>query len=245
MIVFIDIVLLAIAIIIIIHGVRRGFVSSIFGLVAWIVALVCVVKFSLPFAEWLYTDVLREGIIEKLSKTLENDYAFGTAQSQYNAFAQSISEMLNSTTGMLGLDTSSNVLSFNTEGLTVTEVAQNITDSFLSPIVIQICKWIISIVGFIILMSIFGIISNFIIKVIHATFLKSTDKILGGVVGGLKAIVMTIVFAILLNMASGMIESNNAVKALINGKENSKVSSFTTAVEESQIVKAVNDKTSF
>lgn len=233
---FIDILLIVASILIIIYGARRGFISSLFGLVAWVAAVICVIKFSAPVSEWIYTDILRDSMVQRVSDTLQNEYAFGTAQSTYNTFAQSMADLMNATQGMLDIDNSQSVLSYNTQGLSANEVAITITDSYLSQIITKLCKWIVSIFGFFVLMAIFGAVGNLISKMIKATPFKKVDGLLGGVVGAVKAIIMLIVISILLRMSTGIIQSNNALKSIQNQDEAVKVSSFVNSIENSRIV---------
>ncbi|MEG1437257.1 MAG: CvpA family protein, partial [Oscillospiraceae bacterium] len=210
-----------------------------------VLTVICVLKFSTPVAEWIYNDFLRGQVVTKLGKTLQADYAYGTAQSQYNVFAQAISEVMKATSDMLGLDNSQSVLNFNPSGLSINEVSQTITDSYLSPIVIKLCKWVVSIFGFFILMAIFGSVGNLISRLIKATPLKNGDKLLGGVVGAVKATIMIIVFSVILNMSSDIIQSNNALKALQNENGTVKASSLANSIHKSWLVSTVNDRITF
>ncbi len=240
----IDIALLIVSVIIIIYGIRQGFISSVLGLVAWIATIICVAKFSTPVAEWIYSDFLRDNVAEKVGSSLQ-DCGYGTAKSQYDIFVQSISETLNSVSNILNLNSSPDISNYNPDGYSINEVANTITDSYLSSIVIQLCKWIVSIVGFVLLMALFNYICRFIAKILRATPLKKADGLLGGIFGALKAVVIVIVISISLKMLSGVVQSNNALKSIENGTNTPKVSAFSSAVDDSYIVNKVNDTINF
>jgi|GEM_PF-1764296 len=241
----VDIVLIAVSVLIIVMGIKRGFISSVLGLVAWLAAAFCVVKFSMPISEWIYTEFVRESIIKRVSKTLESDYAFGTVQSQFSAFTDTISTLLKSATKLIGTDTSQSVQNFDPSGMTLEQVSRNITDSYLSPLVIQLCKWVVSFVGFFVLIALFNVVGNLIAKLIKSTPFKNADKLLGAVAGVLKAAVMLIVFSVLLQTSSGLIQSNNAIKSMQGDDGKVKASGFAQAVDESKIVTAINEKITF
>lgn len=241
----VDIVLIVVSVMIVLRGIKRGFISSVLGLIAWLVAAFCVVKFSMPIAEWIYIEFFRESTIRKVSETLQSDYAFGTAQSQFSAFTETISSLLKASTKLIGTDTSQNVLSFDASGMTLEQVSRTITDSYLAPLVIQICKWFISFIGFFVLVSLFNIVGNFIAKLIKSTPFKNVDKLLGAVAGILKAAVMIFVFSLILQTSSGLIQSNNSIKSMKSDEDKVKVSGFVQSVDDSKIVAAINDKISF
>lgn len=241
----VDIVLIVVSVMIILKGIKRGFISSVLGLVAWLAAALCVVKFSTPIAEWIYIEFLRESTIRKVSETLQSDYAFGTAQSQFSSFAETISSLLKASTKLIGTDTSQSVLNFDPSGMTLEQVSRNITDSYLASLVIQICKWFISFVGFFVLLSLFNIVGNLISKLIKSTPFKNVDKLLGAVAGTLKAAVMIIIFSLILQTSSGLIQSNNSIKSIQSDEGKMKVSGFAQSVDDSKIVVAINGKISF
>lgn len=239
----VDVLLIVMSIIIIRNALKQGFLATIVGFIAWLVTAYFVLKYSQYFAQLLYTGIVRDRAIAKVSKTLENDYAFGTAQNQFMMFLMGISRLLGSASRFINVDTSQRVLDFDATGMTLEQVSRNITDSFLAPVLIEVCNWIVSIIGFAVLIAIFSSVGNMIVNAIRITPFKSVDKVLGGVVGALKAVVMVVVLSFVLYALAGLSQSDIAFKNIQGNTD--KVLFFAKSVEESNIIELVRTKIAF
>lgn len=237
----IDIALIAISVLVIFFSIKKGFLRSVFGLVAWVLAVVVILKFSMPIAETIFNNFAREKLIDSISEKLTNDYAYGTAQSKFDVFAVSISHMLETSSNLLGVSLNSGIENLNTANLSADKVAEIITDTYLATIVMYFIKWIVSIIGFIVLVIFFNFIGRALATLIRKTPLRSADKALGGVVGIIKAFVIVVIISALLQISTGLVYSNNAIKSFSKDKYENKKSNYTSLVEDSKIVEFMNE----
>ena len=85
------------------------------------------------------------------------------------------------------------------------------------------------------LIAVFSSLGNMVANTIRITPLRSVDRLLGGVVGVLKAVVMVVVISFTLYALAGISQSDVALK---NVQRNSdKFLFFANAVDESIIMK--------
>ncbi len=239
----VDVLLIIMSVIIIRTGLKQGFLATIVSFIAWLAAAYFVLKYSHHFAQILYTGVVRDRAIKKVSATLVDDYAFGTTQNQFMMFLMGVSRILNSASGFIDVDTSQRILDFDPTGMSLEQVSRTITDSFLAPVLIEVCDWIVSIIGFAVLIAVFSSLGNMVANTIRITPLRSVDRLLGGVVGVLKAVVMVVVISFTLYALAGISQSDVAFK---NAQGNSdKFLFFANAVDESIIIEIVRDKIAF
>lgn len=239
----VDVLLIIMSVIIIRTGLKQGFLATIVSFIAWLAAAYFVLKYSQYFAQILYTGVVRDRAIKKVSKTLEDDYAFGTAQNQFMMFLMSISKLLNSASRFIDVDTSQLILDFDPTGMSLEQVSRTITDSFLAPVLIEICGWIVSVIGFAVLIVMFSSLGNMVANTIQITPLRSVDRLLGGVVGVLKAVVMVVVISFTLYALVGISQSDVAFKNVQGNSD--KVLFFANEVDKSIIIEIVRDKIAF
>lgn len=237
----IDIALVVISILVIVFSIKKGFITSVFGLVAWVLSVLIILKISMPISEALFDGFVREKIVHNISEKLTEDYAYGTAQSQFSAFVASTSKIIDSTSSLLNINLTTGLDTLNPENMTADKVAEVITDRYLSTIILYFIKWIVSVVGFVLLVLAFTYIGRLITRVIRATPFKKADRALGGVVGVIKAFVIVLVVSALLQISTGLIFSNNAIKELSKPEYQTKESNYVKMVNESKIVEFMNE----
>jgi uncharacterized membrane protein required for colicin V production len=240
---FIDIALLILALLIIWIGVRQGFISGVLSLAAWCGAMFLTYRYSYFVAEFLYDRVIREKSIEKVSDILQNEYAFGTAKSRFNDFIAVLSQSLKTWSNALGIQIDSqSILNYNASDRTLRDVCEYIVDIYLADIIINLCKRIVSVVGFVLLIVLFRSIAQYITQTVRSSKLQKADGILGGAVGTAKAVVIVAALAFLIRITSGIFQSGYAIGKLkepnVRGQETSELYS---QVENSFIVNLVSD----
>lgn len=237
----IDIALMCISLLVIISSIKRGFLSSILGLVAWIVSAILIMKFSMPISEWIYDSFVRERVIKSVAEKI-SDTNLGNAQATYSAFLATVTPALTAASKLLNVNLITNLDTMNTAGLSTEKVAGLITDNYFSTLILYFVKWIVSIVMFIVLLAILRYISGLIIKLVRVTPFKSADKLLGGVIGVIKAFVVVVVLSAMIELSVGLINGNNTIKSIKKTDYQPKESKYIQMVNESKIVKFMNEE---
>lgn len=162
---FYDLILIAIFVITIRRGWKTGFMSSLLRLSGWIVALLLIVGFSKPIAEWVYENLLHDKIVATVSAALPQDVlaAVNSGATATQETLDALQTMLDSLGGILGsasisTDSLRQVLDLmRTDGQTL---AQAITDSILKPLVITAVQVAAGVVIFLVCLWLFKLLSK-------------------------------------------------------------------------------------
>lgn len=217
-----DLIFVAILLISVRRGSRNGFLSTVFGLVGWLVALFCCMMWSETAARWLYDSFVHEKLLSTVAANLPADLiaAVNSGAASSQEALQSLQQSLNSLGSILGpqfsgIDTSAAgaVLStFQQDGGTL---AQIITDQILQPIAMKFLGVIASIGIFVIVLVVFSLLRRLTRARRHpAGFLGKSNRFLGGVLGFGEGIVScyfyTLVLSLLVSLTGGSLNWLNA-----------------------------------
>ncbi len=187
----IDLAIVLIAVFIIWRSARRGFVRTVIELVGYILA--AMISFSLAgiIAQSVYDKSIRPEIIE----TVEQNISEGANLSEIQTAMQDVMDEL---PGFITLFSGSNGLSADalsqemddTISGGVHTAAVSVADQIVQPIAVSGIKAILGSILFTVLMIGVRFISRTLNRLINFSFLRPINKLLGGLVGVLKAVLI-------------------------------------------------------
>ena len=160
-----DLILIAIFVVTIRRGWRTGFLSSLFRLSGWLVAILLIVAFSQRIAVWVFENLLYEKVVSAVSAAIPQDVlaAVNSGAAATQETLDALQTMLDSLGGILGsasisTDSLREVLDLmRIDGQTL---AQAITDSILRPLVVTAVQVAASVAIFLVCVWLFKLLSR-------------------------------------------------------------------------------------
>lgn len=212
----IDVVFVAIFIICIINGRRKGFVRMILSLVALVVSWVIADRFAPAASQWLNDNFIREkavGLIaEKLAAVFEN----GSREiiEVIPGYIIKAAELAD-----ISLE---NVLASAGEP---SVIAENIFSACETTVVLPVLEFMMFIVIFIVVSIVLAVVVLIADRIFDLPVLKKLNEFLGAAVGAIKGVCYTGILGIVLN-AAGYITTDIRVTEAINGSYIQKFMTF-------------------
>lgn len=223
----IDIVFVAIVILCMVFGVKKGLLRSIVELAGFLLGVPAALALSKTLAPMLYSNFFHQRLVESTVTKIDG---YGDVA----AFVGSLKDTLNSLPFSLdalgqkfGIDING-TLSGMTAGLSNASIAEEYVNSFLKPIITIVCTGILFLVLFILIVILVKVVS-FLLKNSHLPHgLREANGALGAVFGGLKGLVLVFVACTILGVAQ------------IGLSLKEEPSKFAQTVESSFLVEKVN-----
>lgn len=177
-----DFIFIAIVLIALFLGFKRGFFRSMVDLIGTVVVLGVSIWLSGIAAQWAFEEFFREPMIDQISQALQATSAGEAAEAVVAALPSVFS-------GALEL-----------YGITADMINQTITNAgstaaveavdLMAPAVISILKAVFTLVLFIFLMVVMRILAGAICRVLRLPLLHQLDQGLGAILGGLQGLVV-------------------------------------------------------
>ena len=211
----IDIILIVVFAGCIIDGRKKGFVKMILSVVATVIALFIAKEYAEPVANWINESFVHGRIVESISRAISDSVGSGAA-----AIANALPDYIVRAAEAIGLsakeitaDLGSNVTSVQA----AEQICTAVEGAFIVPA--------IKIVSFFIIFAIGSAVLNFAASFINGIFklplIKSVNKLLGAILGGVKGLIAVLIIGLVFWLISSI-----APETL-----------FAAAVENSAIIK--------
>ena len=217
-----DIVVVAVFVLSVIIGFKKGFIQSVVSLVSLLAALLVAFWMSSVVANGVYTTFveppIKEALVEAIgvpTDSLQGD--FDRAMGALPAFAVSFMEENGITSSTLVEKLSSATFE------TAEQMATAIMKTVVQPAIFFLIRCIAFVILFIILLFLCKFLGKFLGGIIKHSPFKKADKLLGGVLGAVKGLLWTVVIVTVIQM----IVAFSAEDALISQK----------TIEETKVVK--------
>lgn len=177
-----DIILVAVILISVIIGMKKGAMKVILSLVAFVVAAYLAYTLSSPFATFINNKFVEPAVIRSVDSAITD-----TTQSIEDALPDFIAD-------------NADVLGINLNADSIIN-ASDFVQSTVSPMVIKIVSSVAMFVIFIILAIVLNFVASLANKIIKVSFLGGLNKLLGGVFGALTGCIIIFVICFALKYA--------------------------------------------
>ncbi len=221
----VDIILLLVFASMLITGIVKGFVKSVLGMIAMAAAFFLAYQFSAVLAPVIYERFLSERVFDLISKNLVDASGATAAAKQASAVITSIPEFVINIAASLGIDTNGITEKINGLDNKSTTIARELTDTVASPIITAVTHAILFALLLALIYILLMIIVRLIDKFFKLPFLKTANRLLGGVLGAVKGVILVFLLCVLFEIIAGI------------GKE----SVVAQAVDSSKIVSFINE----
>ncbi len=203
----IDVVFVAIIVICIILGRKKGFIRMVLSLVALIASWIVANKFAPAASQWVNDNVIREKAIalltEKLTAVIEN----GSRE-----IIEAIPGYIINAAKLADISFESILASAGEPSV----AAENIFSACETTVVLPVLEFIMFIAIFIAVSIVLSVVVRLADKLFDLPVLKNLNKMLGAAVGAVKGVCYAGVLGVILNAAS-YITSDSKVAEAING----------------------------
>lgn len=199
-----DIILLVLWVIFVAVGAKKGFLHTLLEFAVFVVAMIASYQLSAYFAPQIYANWLEPKVILALQDVLPA--SGGSAVQQAQAILASIPEEAASFVESLGIDVNSLAKQIGELHITSSgELAKVLADKVGGPIVVQVCKWIIFSVSAVVISIVLKVIVSLISKKIKYPSVISANAIVGGVIGGVKGLLVIALVCMIARLAVDVI----------------------------------------
>lgn len=190
-----DIIVIAILVLSVVFGVRKGFARSLIEVVGAVAAIVLAFTLSLPLSTAIYDNFVEQPVAVAVDSAMNSYAQAGADQMVDNIFASS--EEITRLAALCGVDQNevkSGAQGYAQEGTQA--VAGYLKTSVIRPALIFALRVLVIVVLAILLLIIVKIIARLVGKAFSFSLVGAVDKSLGGVLGFVKGGVLTVLFCI-------------------------------------------------
>lgn len=192
----IDAILILIFAATVFEGRRKGFFKTVLSLVATAISVLIAYEYSAPLAEWANEVFIQKAAVNTFAEAISAHLSSGT-----QAIIDAIPDYIVKAAEAGGV-TVSTVVSDIGSSIDAMQAAEQIYGGIYSILVFPI----LSVIAFVVIYAISHAVLSFGISFINNIFklpvLKSLNKLLGGVVGAIKGIVIVSILSIVLVIVS-------------------------------------------
>lgn len=214
----VDIILLIVLFVMILAGIKNGFVRCVLSIVAFTLAFAAAVFLSEPAAQTVYDNFAKEPIESAIAESITDTGTAQTAADSTQAVIDSLPEAVVSAASSLGIDVSQLAEQAGNINLNTSDMAAELTDKVARPIALAVLKVLAFAVIFLILNLVLQIAVSVISRLFDLPVLKTFNRTLGGVLGAVKGLLLVTVLAILLDASTAFITNADFVTAVGNSK---------------------------
>ena len=214
----VDIILLIVLFVMILAGIKNGFVRCVLSIVAFTLAFAAAVFLSEPAAQTVYDNFAKEPIESAIAESITDTGTAQTAADSTQAAIDSLPEAVVSAASSLGIDVSQLAEQAGSINLNTSDMAAELTDKVARPIALAVLKVLAFAVIFLILNLVLQIAVSVISRLFDLPVLKTFNRTLGGVLGAVKGLLLVTVLAILLDASTAFVANADFVTAVGNSK---------------------------
>ncbi|MBO5745808.1 MAG: CvpA family protein [Clostridia bacterium] len=199
--IILDLVVVAIFIVFICIGIKNGFIKTLVSLLGFVIALVLALiianKGAFAIYDGLIADIVKNGVNNALSSTVGNDV---------ESIVMNIPEFFLDAAKALGYDINEIVMGNlgETVELTAEAVANVVSRDIARPIIGNIIRIVLFLISFFVIRLLIGWIGGILNIVEKIPVLRNFNKLLGGVLGAIKGLLVVYFICYLVVLLAGM-----------------------------------------
>lgn len=214
----VDILLLLAFFGMIVVSAAKGFVKSVLGMLAMIAAFVIAYQLSAVLAPVIYDRFISERVYETIKEKLVDSSGAGAAARQAAAVFASIPAAVLNMAGTIGIDTAGIAQKVNELDNQGANIAAELEKSVAAPIITAVAHAVL----FVVILALSYILLMIAVKLIDKFFklplLKTANKLLGGILGAFKGVILVFLLCVILEIVAGAGKNSFATDAVASSK---------------------------
>lgn len=217
---FLDLVLLALLVMFLVLGAKKGFVKALLDGFSTLIAGILAYNFVDPVSQYAYDSFVRGILRRRLSNALSS------SANDYNSVSEKVEELIANIPD--NAITFSEKIGFNVSQMLESIVGANsdkevLIDTIMSDIIDKIMMPVVDTVTLVVLFVLFVLALKVVVWLLDGIVkkipvVKETDKIFGGILGILKGVVVVFVVCLILAFMSKSSENTQFVEMVSTSK---------------------------
>ena len=218
---FLDLVLLALLVMFVVFGAKKGFIRALLDGFSTLIAGVLAYTFVEPASQYAYDSFVRDMLRSSLSNALDsttND--FGSISERIQAVMIKIPESAINFSQKLGFNVNAVITSIEKanprdKDVLIDTIMTEVADKIMMPLV-ETVTFIVLLVAFVLVLAIIIRLFDGIVKKVPVV--KETDKIFGGLLGVLKGVVVLFFACTILAFMADSSQDEQFVEIVLSSK---------------------------
>lgn len=195
---YVDLILIAIVLLFVITGIRKGFARTLLSFVAKVISLVVAYFVSDMYAEEVYERFLKKFVLDAIESDISSSVAGETGHvhtvlSELPSFFATIADKF-------GLDILINRQP-DSDG-----ISNALEQSVAGPIAVVVCRIIIFVIVSGVCSLVLDLLVNILCKIVKLPVLKTADKLFGAVLGLVNGFICVFILSFVFSIISGFIK---------------------------------------
>lgn len=213
--IILDVILLTVLVAFIFTAAKKGFMRSLLELIAVIVALVMAYQFSPVVAQAAYDNLVEESLIETVETQLDENFNISSSTEKAEIVLESIPSFMTSFASSMGIELEEVKTKITSETFSAENLATELVTKIAQPIVVAALTALFFLLLSAILMFALKWVAGLLSMLFKIPLLGTVNKILGGVLGACKGVMVIIFISTLLKLifASGESEISTMVNS--------------------------------
>lgn len=202
--IILDLIVIAIVLIYVLISAKRGFVRTLIELVGFGLSIYLAFLIGGVVANGVYDAVIEPTIVDTIVEEVDGT-ASGSVNAAIDAVWANVPDSVVQTANHLGITPASVKNSIDAATLDtsadVRQVALEVTDAVARPVIVPLIKTLVALLLFIVLLFVVKLLARIINRVFSLPLIGGLNRILGGILGFAKGVIVATVICILLSTA--------------------------------------------
>lgn len=183
-----DAIIVAVFVLFVIIGVKRGIAVTFLNIVALVVTAVSAYYLSQMLSQLIYDSFVKQTVIINLEQTIKQSGAQNAVNNCFNSLPKWVMVPITEIMSLFGVNSQSIAKTFTITQGTVESTANSV-ERLLAPVVTGVFEFILIIILFILILIIAKKINKHLLKLFNIPVIRQLNNFLGGVLGAAEGII--------------------------------------------------------
>lgn len=211
--IILDVILLTIFAAFVFVAAKKGFMLSLLELLAVILALALSYQFSPVVAQAAYDNVVEKSLVETVEIQIEENLNISSSTQQAEVILEAIPDFMVTFASSVGIELEEVKTQITSQTFSAENLATELVSKVAQPIVVAALTVLFFLLISAVLMFAFKWVAQLLSKIFKLPLIGTVNKVLGGVLGACKGVMVIIFVSTFLHLifAGGESEISNAV----------------------------------
>lgn len=198
--IILDVILLTILVAFVFTAAKKGFMTSLLELIAVIVALVMAYQLSPVVAQASYDNIVEKNLIETVETQLDENLNISSSTEKAEVVLESIPSFMTSFASSMGIELEEVKTKIPSETFSAENLATELVTKVAQPIVVAVLTALFFLLLSAVLMFALKWVAGLLSKLFKIPLIGTVNKVLGGVLGACKGVMVIIFISTLLKL---------------------------------------------
>ncbi|MBQ8766670.1 MAG: CvpA family protein [Clostridia bacterium] len=198
--IILDVILLTVFAAFVFTAAKKGFMQSLLELVAVILALVLSYQLSPVVAQSAYDSVVEKSLIKTVEAQLDETLNISSSTAQAETILEAIPDFMVSFASSSGIEIDEIKAKITSESISAENIATELVQKVAQPIVVAALTAVLFLILSIVLIFALKFVAGLLSKLFKLPLIGTVNKVLGGVLGGCKGVMVIILISTVLKL---------------------------------------------